>query len=1111
LNQDQETLLQSEDQQTKSLQASRVGPPQIPGYELQLLLGTGSYGQVWGGLQKSTGQRVAVKVFGERCQEDLDYVRRELDRLKEVADHPSVVGLLDANLDHHPAFFVMPWLAQSLSQRVRAGKTTMSELAEWMKELAAGLQHTHEKGLLHCDLKPSNVMLDDCGKVRLADFGQSRQQGEGSVAWGTLGYMAPEQALLGQEVNHSVPSVRWDIYGLGASFYRILTGRCPYLRDEDLQNLQALPLQERLPEYRQRLLKARYRPARQLNPLVDQDLSDILGACLERDPEKRTAAMALVLEDLERRSRGEPLLCRQPWPLSYRLRKLMRKPVVAVGTGLSLLILLGSIYSFGRLSASYQAQQQLVASLLNQTGNQRQRQGLDEEAPLWWSAALPLMASSPQRQLLEQRLSFQHFALLDWRTRVTSCAPGPRHDYLYVENGQFYLADANNPKKAPRKIAIESGFEALEARYHWQSNHWLLLCTNLRTPTRDGILLVWNPSLHKQLAVVPLAGSALTSAFQVGSENRLMAFSGGSQLACWSLRDGKLRWRTYLDPEGKSSLQAPALAGDFSGAEFSPRGGWLLVHQGPGQSLLLDLRQAGPPSTVKSLGPCSNWASRGNFSDDDRSFHFNGQIRRLDGLETQTLQGSFLGFLDEQRTLIKEGHKVLVSGSSGQPLELAHDEDILAAVGAQNFLLSQTTSGTLHLWDLASGTLLTRKTGQALDRFNFWGSAEAFFLESRNGPWKAWKLDPPTPLWSSRWSQSPFVGLEHDPGRPWLVTAQPLALSWVNPQGKLLRSLPLPEPLRRIRLTGQGQVLAEGGDSSLFLVDGGPENPQIKKLGTLSARADSNWAHAADRITMCQEQSLGLWDHQGKSLGQVLCPTPTAVALSSDGQYLAALRPMGLLQSQQFCLWRLPAQEPVTVADSLAALKSTQGPIQLEFGPNNQWVLARSNDAYAVLEIPSGKVLAHWQEPSWLHPFCIAPGGDRVLLATGQGLARMRSLPDGEPLGSYLSDVGRTQLLRAAAFSPASGPLVMALSNQVLLMDPLSGVPFMPPLPAPEVEHCRWGKALYVADHQGRLQCWDVLGQSKGPSQEALTGLRLNPGRASLSPLSRDEWLKQLP
>ena len=87
------------------------------------------------------------------------------------------------------------------------------------REIAVGLMHAHGKGIIHCDLKPANVLLDQDGHPRLADFGQSRLSHEQGAALGTLFYMAPEQADL-----RAVPNAQWDVYALGAIFYHMLTG-----------------------------------------------------------------------------------------------------------------------------------------------------------------------------------------------------------------------------------------------------------------------------------------------------------------------------------------------------------------------------------------------------------------------------------------------------------------------------------------------------------------------------------------------------------------------------------------------------------------------------------------------------------------------------------------------------------------------------------------------------------------------------------------------------------------------------------------------------------------------------------------------------------------------
>src|SRR4029077_13344833 len=98
---------------------------------------------------------------------------------------------------------------------------------ELLTEIAIGLSHAHGKGVVHCDLKPANVLLDQDGKPRLGDFGPSRLSPEPKPALGTLFYMAPEQADM-----QAVPDVRWDVYALGAILYCLIVGLPPHPNDD---------------------------------------------------------------------------------------------------------------------------------------------------------------------------------------------------------------------------------------------------------------------------------------------------------------------------------------------------------------------------------------------------------------------------------------------------------------------------------------------------------------------------------------------------------------------------------------------------------------------------------------------------------------------------------------------------------------------------------------------------------------------------------------------------------------------------------------------------------------------------------------------------------------
>lgn len=320
--------------------------PMVPGYRFEELLGTGSFGQVWAARQLRTGLEVAVKIFTRPAGLDWDYLRQEVSRLSRVAEHPNVVSLLDAGLDQVPPFFVMRRYGGSLSDWRRDHPDAPAQpILGWWKEIARALAYTHSKGLLHCDMKPSNVLLDAENRAILGDFGQSVARGTGGTHFGSLGYMAPEQA--GQlEEGFGTPDVRWDIYGLGATIYFLLTGQLPRLPKDTLQQIGSLVgTAEKLSRYRFELAQRPLTPVRRLRPDMDGELAHLLESCLALNPAHRPQSAADVLVDLERCRQGQPLFCRRPWSAGYRATRFLRRNLVPVA--LTAIIAGGSLCAAG--------------------------------------------------------------------------------------------------------------------------------------------------------------------------------------------------------------------------------------------------------------------------------------------------------------------------------------------------------------------------------------------------------------------------------------------------------------------------------------------------------------------------------------------------------------------------------------------------------------------------------------------------------------------------------------------------------------------------------------------------------------------------------------------
>ena len=325
------TQQQTSDEQLRaqalSLKPSRP-PTQIPGYEPREYLGSGAYGEVWVALDRTTGRQVAIKFYAHPGGLDWSILSREVEKLAFLSADRYVVQLLDVGWEADPPYYVMEYIEQgSLEDLLRRdGKLAPREAVNLFREVAVGLMHAHGKGVLHCDLKPANVLLDQDGRPRLADFGQSRLSHEQTPALGTLFYMAPEQANLS-----AVPDVRWDVYALGALLYCMLTGAPPHRSEPAVTELEtANDLEDRLTRYRKLLEQSPPPNKHRQIPGVDRELADIVDGCLAVDRRRRYANVQAVLD-----------------ALAARDRRRARRPLVLLGfVGPALLLAIVSIFAW---------------------------------------------------------------------------------------------------------------------------------------------------------------------------------------------------------------------------------------------------------------------------------------------------------------------------------------------------------------------------------------------------------------------------------------------------------------------------------------------------------------------------------------------------------------------------------------------------------------------------------------------------------------------------------------------------------------------------------------------------------------------------------------------
>ncbi|QDV26276.1 serine/threonine-protein kinase [Aureliella helgolandensis] len=283
--------------------------PAIPGviasYELLKHLGGGGMGAVYLARHKKLDKLVAIKLLPAlpaRLPEFVARFEREM-RAAGQLDHGSIVRSTDAGEEHGIHFLVMDAIdGLDLSRIARAlHQLSIADACEMVRQAALGLSHAHEKGIVHRDIKPSNLMLDVDGQVKILDFGLAQvglwDSGSAEITtvgqlMGTLDYMAPEQAERGGAVDY-----RADLYSLGATLFRLLTGRPPLAAAPDLTPLEKL-----------RLLSTHKAPKlATLRSDVPPELSRLLDEFLSREPSDRPASAAHAAELLEPFCHGSDL------------------------------------------------------------------------------------------------------------------------------------------------------------------------------------------------------------------------------------------------------------------------------------------------------------------------------------------------------------------------------------------------------------------------------------------------------------------------------------------------------------------------------------------------------------------------------------------------------------------------------------------------------------------------------------------------------------------------------------------------------------------------------------------------------------------------------------
>ena len=262
--------------------------PQFTRYEIESTLGQGGMGMVYKARHTLLDRTVALKVPHSRLlQNDVSRERfiREARALARL-EHPHVVSVYDADLENGYPYIAMKFVeGHTLTEHIyRSTPPEVKKIIEWITQMAEALDYVHGMGILHRDLKSSNVLISSDGKALITDFGLVQMETEATITNGMLGtpaYMSPEQAM-GRKLD-----VRSDIYSLGVILYEALTGMAPFREENTLALIQ-------------QIIHSKPVHVRTLKSDIPPWLADITHQCLQKKPGHRFQSCAELIERLKK-------------------------------------------------------------------------------------------------------------------------------------------------------------------------------------------------------------------------------------------------------------------------------------------------------------------------------------------------------------------------------------------------------------------------------------------------------------------------------------------------------------------------------------------------------------------------------------------------------------------------------------------------------------------------------------------------------------------------------------------------------------------------------------------------------------------------------------------